>query len=222
MTYFMHGLTLDTLNSHLTSYDKQVFWGLTLATIVLSSYSLVSRPIPESTPYMTNADAFSLFSSHYQRVGYSLIILGSVCIAEFSSKHHATINGMNGYFQIAYILNFIFLILQMAGMLSNPVVTLAWLAEQVDVHVLGATPRASDSRIAMSFVINSGIVIGMYFVNNYSTRLVNGTILGVILAWVFSHNVLLKVGMVKPFHVVNERARYEELYAQIAFGMSPA
>jgi len=222
MTYFMHGATLDALNSHLTIYDKQVFWGLTLATIVLSSYSLLSRPIPESTPYMTNTDAFSLFSSHYQRVGYSVIILGAVCIAEFSSKYHSTINGINRYFQIAYILNFVFLLLQMAGMLSSPMVTLAWFAEQVDIHVLGATPRASDSRIAMSFVINSGIVIAMYFANNFSIRLVNGTILGVILAWVFSHNVLLNVGISKPFKVVNDRAKYEELYSQIAFGMSPA
>ena len=115
---------------------------------------------------MTN-DSFSIFSSHYQRVGYSLIILGSVCIAEFSSQYHSTLASMNSYFQIAYILNFVVLILQMLGMLSNPVVTLMWFAEQVDVHVLGSTPRASDIRIVISFCFNSAIVIGMYYINNF-------------------------------------------------------
>jgi hypothetical protein len=133
-----------------------------VAVIVLSSYSLFSRPIPESTPYLTN-DSFSIFSVHYQRVGYSLIIAGIVCIAEFAAAHNHVLYKFRGYFVIAYIVNFVELILQMFGVLSNPMVTLMWFLEQVDVHVLGATPRASDSRIVMSFCINAGIVVGMYF-----------------------------------------------------------
>lgn len=167
---------------------------------------------------MTNADAFSIFSSHYQRIGYSVIIAGAVCIAEFSSK----LPIYHSYYQLAYILNFTFLLLQMAGMLSNPLVTLAWLAEQVDVHVLGATPRASDSRIAISFVINAAIVVGMYLIYFYLGSQTSSTVFGVVLAWVFSHNILLEIGTLKPFRVVNEKAQYEELYSRIAFGLSPA
>ena len=63
----------------------------------------------------------------------------------------------------AYWVNFIALLLQMFGVLSNPVVSLMWFLEQVDVHVLGATTRSSDLRIVLSFCINSAIVIGMYF-----------------------------------------------------------
>ncbi len=151
-----------------------------------------------------------------------MIILGSICIAEFSSKYHSTFKNLNPFFQIGYIVNFIVLLLQMFGLLSSPLVTLAWVAEQIDVHVFGATPRASDSRIALSFCINSGIMIGMYFVNNYQSRLVAGTILGVILAWVFSHNMLFNLGIVSPFKVINEKAKQEKEYSDIAFNMSPA
>jgi len=74
-----------------------------------------------------------------------------------------TLNALQGSFAIAYWVNFVVLIMQMLGMLSNPVVSLFWLLEQVDVHVMGSTPRASDARILGSFAINGGTVIGMYF-----------------------------------------------------------
>lgn len=88
MTYFIHSITLVNLQGN-TTYSS-LYYGLTIATVVLSSYSLFSQPIPESTPYLTN-DSFSILSSHYQRVGYSLIIAGSVCIAEFSLKNVGTL-----------------------------------------------------------------------------------------------------------------------------------
>jgi hypothetical protein len=74
-----------TLNRDPDQNFNNIYYGLTIAVIVLSSYSLFSKPIPESTPYLTS-DSFSIFSSHYQRVGYSILIIGCVCITEFSAK----------------------------------------------------------------------------------------------------------------------------------------
>jgi hypothetical protein len=85
----------------------------------------------------------------------------------------------------------------MLGILSNPVVTLMWFLEQAEVHVFGSTPRASDIRIVMSFCVNSAIVIGMYFVYINMDRFDNAIILGVVLAWVSSHNMLFNIGMLK-------------------------
>ena len=85
----------------------------------------------------------------------------------------------------------------MLGILSNPVVTIMWFLEQAEVHVFGSTPRASDIRIVMSFCVNSAIVIGMYFVYINMDRFDNAIILGVVLAWVSSHNMLFNIGMLK-------------------------
>lgn len=90
-------------------YYNDLFYWLTFATIVLSSYSLFSKPIPESTPYLTN-DSTSILSSHYQRVGYSIIIVGSVCVAEFAADYHDTLRRLQGSFVSAYIINFVVLI----------------------------------------------------------------------------------------------------------------
>lgn len=110
----------------------------------------------------------------------------------------------------------------MLGMLSNPLVTLLWLMEQVDVHVLGATPRASDIRIVLSFCVNSAIVIGMYFLYNNSGNAQNAIILGVILAWVSSHNKLANFGILQPFNKLNEKLQAQKEYSDIAFKQSPA
>lgn len=64
MTYFLHPVTYLALNRDSIGGNYQTLYGLTVTTIVLSSYSLFSRPIPESTPYQSN-DSFSIFSSHY-------------------------------------------------------------------------------------------------------------------------------------------------------------
>jgi hypothetical protein len=87
----------------------------------------------------------------------------------------------------------------MFGILGNPMVTVMWFLEQVDVHVFGSTPRSSDSRIVLSFCINSGIIIGMYFLGYEAGRINDAIILGVVFAWVFSHNALFSIGMVRPF-----------------------
>lgn len=200
MTYFLHTTTYLNINRDWNLDYFNVLYGLTIVTVILSSYSLFSRPIPESTPYLSN-DSFSIYSSHYQRVGYSLIIVGCVCITEFGADYNGYLRKLQGSFVAAYIVNFIVLVLQIFGVLSNPLVTLMWAMEQADVHALGSTPRASDSRIVMSLCLNAGIVIAMYFIKDFS----NAIVLGVILAWVFSHNFTLGIGMVRPHEVINEK-----------------
>jgi hypothetical protein len=128
MTYFMHIQTMLRLNRDPLENYNNIYYGLTIAVIVLSSYSLLSRPIPESTPYLTS-DNFSIFSSHYQRVGYSIFIAGTVCIAEFSAADTESLMKHQGTFAIAYIIHFIVLNLQLLGILGNPMVTLMWFLE---------------------------------------------------------------------------------------------
>jgi hypothetical protein len=199
--YFIHDTTFSTLFTKINSSDKLIYYVLTIVTIVFSSYSLFSKPIPESTPYTTN-DSFSMFSSHYQRVGYSVIIIGLVCITEFAKLKQHIGSGLT--FAIAYGLNFAVLLAQMLGMLSNPMVTLMWFLEQLDVHVLGATPRVSDVRIVVSGCFNGAIVIGMYFLTYKEKDAAKGAMLGAILAWVVSHNLMSSFGVIKPFKVVND------------------
>jgi len=86
----------------------------------------------------------------------------------------------------------------MLGILSNPIVTLMWLLEQIDIHVLGSTPRASDSRILMSTTLNSAVVIAMYFIAYQGSGYNNAIVLGVILSWILSHNILFGIGVVRP------------------------
>ena len=56
MTYMMHPKTVGE--------DGTSLQIITCIIIFFSAYSLISLPIPESTPYPTN-DSFSLFSHHY-------------------------------------------------------------------------------------------------------------------------------------------------------------
>lgn len=46
----------------------------------------------------------------------------------------------------------------MFGILGNPFVTLAYLAEQVNVFVFGSTTRASDLRIFLNVLLNCILV----------------------------------------------------------------
>jgi hypothetical protein len=109
----------------------------------------------------------------------------------------------------------------MFGILGNPMVTVMWFLEQVDVHVFGSTARSSDSRIVLSFSINSGIIIGMYFLGYEAGRIKDAIILGVVLAWVFSHNALFSIGMVRPFMIVNEKLQQQKEYSDIVFSHVP-
>jgi len=116
-----------------------------------------------------------------------------VCLAEFASRYNNTLLTLQPYFAIAYYFNFFALVMQMLGMLSNPLVTLMWGLEQVDVHVLGSTERASDLRIVGSILMNGAIVVGMYLIGE--DKIGDAVIMGVGLAWIASHNLMLDIGM---------------------------
>ena len=73
MTYMMHK---DTLGE-----DALMLQIACTIVILFSAYSLVSLPIPESTPYNTN-DSFSLFSHHYQRLEWSILLAFILAVLE--------------------------------------------------------------------------------------------------------------------------------------------
>ena len=114
--------------------------------VLFSSYSLINAPIPENTPYGTD-DSFSSVSHHYQRIYYQILIA-------FSLRNDNKIDSMPQNVTFAYWLNLVLLIFQVVGILSSPLVTFFYLAEQVSIFVFGSTSRASDSRIIISLVID--------------------------------------------------------------------
>ncbi len=66
-----------------------------------------------------------------------------------------------------------------------------WAIEQVDVHILGSSPRASDARILISFIVNAGIVVGMFLLFIFNKNMPeSGLVFGVVLAWFASHNFM--------------------------------
>ena len=58
------GLMIYMIHPDTVGEDGLILQIVTCIIILFSSYSLISMPIPESTPYLTN-DSFSLFSHHY-------------------------------------------------------------------------------------------------------------------------------------------------------------
>lgn len=104
----------------------------------------------------------------------------------------------------------------MLGLLSNPLVTLFWLFEQVDFHILGSSTRSSDARIFLSLLTNVVFLICMYVVSIYkSYQDVVG--MGVVLAFFSSHNVWLDLGVKKPFKIVNEKFQMQNEYTKVVF-----
>ena len=109
-----------------------------LCTIVIlfSAYSIVSLPIPESTPYNTN-DSFSLFSHHYQRLEFSIFF--AIMLAFFESiKSTEDIARMFGddakdlqkiVAPNLHTMNALVLLGQIFGILGNPLVTLVYFLE---------------------------------------------------------------------------------------------
>ena len=68
VTYMAHPETA-ALSMNVDEDEKTTCTVLTIICVLFSSYSLLSQPIPEVTPYGTD-DSFSLFSHHYQRCYY--------------------------------------------------------------------------------------------------------------------------------------------------------
>ena len=95
----------------------------------------------------------------------------------------------------------------MLGVLGSPVVTLMWAFEQIDIHIFGGTARASDIRIFISTFINAAFIVSIEMEKEYDSSFgyKGAIIMQVILAFFSSHNVLLNLGVIKPFRVVNEK-----------------
>ena len=193
MTYMIHP---DTVGE-----DGTTLQIITCIVILFSVYSLISLPIPESTPYPTN-DSFSLFSHHYQRIEYS-IILGMVFLGYNLWWQDTEANADKNTWESPLIpgihwSNLTILILQIIGVLGNPYVTIVWFLEQIDIFTLGSTSRASDIRICLSCAINLAMnSICIYVVgDNSSLCFIYG-----LLAYIASRNILFSIGLRKPFKV---------------------
>ena len=123
-TYLCHPATSTTVLP-LDQDEADMCSILALIVVFFSSYSLLSAAIPEVTPYGTD-DSFTLFSHHYQRVIYQISLGIILLLAEKESD-----DGVVGYLFAPGIFwaNFIILLLQMFGWLSNPFVTLLYMME---------------------------------------------------------------------------------------------
>ena len=92
--------------------------------------------------------------------------------------------------------NFIILLLQMFGWLSNPFVTLLYMLEQTEILLFGGTARASDLRIIISFVVNATLIA--IFTHTDIATDANLTIVYVIAAFLTSKNYMHTLGLKKP------------------------
>lgn len=101
-------------------------------------------------------------------------------------------------------------------MLGSPLVTIVWACEQADFHILGSSTRTSDIRIILSFAINVGFVVAMYFLGGYKSKK-EAIIMGVVLAFFSSHNIWFNLGVKKPFKIQNEKSMIQKEYGDIVF-----
>ena len=179
--------------------------------VLFSSYSLLSQPIPEVTPYGTD-DSFSLFSHHYQRCYYQVAISFVLLMAE-KGFENATIV----YLLVPgiYTANLFILILQMIGWLSNPFVTAVYFMEQGEILFFGGTARASDLRIFASFFINCLLVV--IFTHTDISTDENLTVVYAVAAFFLSKNYLHTLGLKQPFKVENEDMIKQRSFADIVF-----
>lgn len=168
--------------------------------IGLSSYSLFSQHCPEIAIYRDNDQELNWGSNHYQRSTYcSLLGLAILAINEggWAWGSDKVVPWLYHAFIIVYFL-------QVFGMLSHPLVTLLWAMEQASVHLFGGSPRASDLRILVSFVITSVFIAVPVLMLQSSTEKAARVVL-VLLAFLSSHNFLGSFGIKEPFKKLNER-----------------
>ena len=182
---------------------------LALIVVFFSSYSLLSGAIPEVTPYGTD-DSFTLFSHHYQRVIYQIALGIIMLIAEKGSD-----DGVVSYLFAPGIFwaNFVILLLQMFGWLSNPFVTLLYMLEQTEILLFGGTARASDLRIIISFMVNALLIV--IFTHTDIATDANLTVVYAVAAYLTSKNYMHTLGLKKPYKV--ESDDQQKTYANIVF-----
>lgn len=209
-------LVLAPLYGFLATYlcrstDETLYRTLTLIVVFFSSYSLLSLPIPEVTPYGTD-DSFSVFSHHYQRIYYQVALSGVLLIAEKSFDNLTVVSLL---VPDIYWANLIILLLQMVGWLSNPFVTILYALEQTEILLFGGTARASDSRIIISFLVNTAVVV-VFTKTELSTN-AELTVVYAVVALITSKNYLHSLGLKKPFKIENEEMMRQKVQADIVF-----
>ena len=114
-----------------------------------------------------------------------------------------------------YWANFVVLLLQMFGWLSSPLVTGLYMMEQTEILLYGGTPRASDLRILISFVVSSLFII--IFTKTDVATDANLTVVYAVIAYLLSKNYLHTFGLKKLYKIENEEMQRQRNHADIVF-----
>jgi hypothetical protein len=137
---FGHGFTL-ALVPGIPTYVMSAF----------ASYSLFSGRCPESAVYRDNDQEFTLGSNHYQRAISN--IMTAVIMYQLDLDQ-------TWLFIVVYVMHVL-------GIIAHPLVTVFWALEQISIHLLGTSPRASDSRILAGLLLNVGFVAICFYVKSF-------------------------------------------------------
>lgn len=81
----------------------------------------------------------------------------------------------------------------MFGWLSSPLVTGLYMMEQTEILLYGGTPRASDLRILISFVVSTIFII--IFTHTDISTDANLTVVYAVIAYILSKNYLHTLGL---------------------------
>jgi hypothetical protein len=184
---FLHGVAASFIIIIIVS--NQLGGSEIVAWIIfgLSGISLFTGFCPEIAVFADNEQEFKWGSNHYQRPIYN-ILLAPLLFIPFNPC---------GIIIAVYFL-------QVIGFLPHPLVLIMWLFEQANIHWFGQSPRASDGRIILWFILNLGTVIGLI----YATYLENYKIwlaLTVGSSFILGQNLLGPLFLIKPFNKPNER-----------------
>lgn len=194
-TYLSHPATVEFTQPD-DEGQRDLCVALSLVVVFFSSYSLISAPIPEVAPYGTD-DSFHFFYSHHlQRAMYVCMIGVILLLGEEGSDNSVVMWLMVPHI---YWFNFFCLVLQMIGWISNPFVTFLWLVEQTEILLFGSSPRASDTRIIISWLVNCLFVA--IFTHTDVKSDAELTIAYFIAAYITSKNYMHTFGLKMPFKI---------------------
>ena len=114
-----------------------------------------------------------------------------------------------------YWANFVVLLLQMVGWLSSPLVTGLYMMEQTEILFFGGTPRASDLRILVSFIVTTAFIV--VFTHTDVSTDANLTVIYAAVAYLLSKNYLHTFGLKQPYKIENEEMVRQRNHADIVF-----
>ena len=114
-----------------------------------------------------------------------------------------------------YWANFVVLLLQMVGWLSSPLVTGLYMMEQTEILFFGGTPRASDLRILVSFIVTTVLIV--IFTHTDVSTDANLTVIYAAVAYLLSKNYLHTFGLKQPYKIENEEMVRQRNHADIVF-----